>query len=115
MSNRRARAAHTPAITRPLRGRASSVDRAMDRAYSRARCRAAIGPGRVAPARRVCLAEQVVNRSPHDLLPRVGPGDALQAEAHVERVGGRDGCALLDPEAAAAAPVVAVGSLDPLR
>src|SRR5215216_4920912 len=37
-SNRRARAAHTPAITRPLRGRTSSADRAIGRAYRCGRC-----------------------------------------------------------------------------
>ena len=60
-------------------------------------------------------AKQVVDGAAHDLVAGRGAGDALQAKAHVEGVAGRDGRALLDAEAAAARPVVAIGALDALR
>ena len=41
-------------------------------------------------SRAASAAEQVVHRAAHDLGPRGGAGDALEAEAEVERVGRRD-------------------------
>src|SRR3954468_20826426 len=79
-----------------------------DPAYRPAKGKPREGGAFLFPAYERRLPQQVLHRASHHVVTRGTSADALQAEAHVERVGRPDDGALVDAEPVTADPVVAV-------